>query len=107
MTSKKSLYFLLFFSLVLGIFALGYFIPRTSFFTGFLVFTGLFILYYLLYLKAGTLLNLKKVLLYAFILRISLLFSLPQWSEDYVRFVWDGQLIVLGHNPYETTPQEF
>src|SRR5690606_35661662 len=34
------------------------------------------------------------------------MFSLPQWSDDYARFLWDGQLVAEGHNPYTLTPTE-
>src|SRR5690606_13234396 len=50
--------------------------------------------------------NIQKVLIFALCLRLLLLFSLPPWSEDYARFAWDGQLVLMGHNPYEITPSE-
>ena len=38
--------------------------------------------------------------------RGSLFFFAPQWSEDGVRFLWDGQLLRQGQNPYGLTPAQ-
>lgn len=39
-------------------------------------------------------------------LQLSLLFTLPNLSDDYFRFIWDGQLAVHGFSPYGTLPPE-
>lgn len=36
--------------------------------------------------------------------RIIFLFSIPFFSQDFYRFIWDGRLIVAGINPYEFLP---
>lgn len=38
--------------------------------------------------------------------RVSLFFFTPQWSEDSVRFLWDGEILRQGHNPYLLTPAQ-
>jgi hypothetical protein len=38
--------------------------------------------------------------------RISTFFFAPQWSEDGVRFLWDGELLRQGQNPYQLTPAQ-
>ena len=38
--------------------------------------------------------------------RGSLFFFAPQWSEDGVRFLWDGELLSQGQNPYQMTPAQ-
>ena len=38
--------------------------------------------------------------------RGSLFFFAPQWSEDGVRFLWDGELLRQGQNPYQLTPAQ-
>ncbi len=38
--------------------------------------------------------------------RGSLFFFAPQWSEDGVRFLWDGELLRQGQNPYQMTPAQ-
>lgn len=91
---------------LLGIVFLGYYIPRTSFALSLVVFTGCFLLYWRLYNLADFTINWKYLVVLAVVLRLVLLFSLPQWSEDYVRFLWDGQLVAEGHNPYTLTPTE-
>ncbi|MEN2283163.1 glycosyltransferase 87 family protein [Algoriphagus sp. SE2] len=40
-------------------------------------------------------------------LRLILLFSMPNWSEDYARFLWDGEMIRLEQNPYLEHPKEW
>lgn len=41
------------------------------------------------------------------ILRILLVFSVPNLSDDYYRFTWDGYMITKGYNPFDVTPSEF
>ena len=38
--------------------------------------------------------------------RVSTFFFSPQWSEDGVRFLWDGELLLQGQNPYLLTPAQ-
>lgn len=40
------------------------------------------------------------------ILRIVLLASIPSLSDDYFRFIWDGNLLANGQNPYQFLPSE-
>ncbi len=40
----------------------------------------------------------------AICLRLVLLFSIPNLSNDVYRFIWDGRLLVHGHNPFEHLP---
>lgn len=42
----------------------------------------------------------------AAIFRSLLLLSTPQLSDDYFRFIWDGQLLAHGFNPYLYLPNE-
>ncbi len=39
-------------------------------------------------------------------LRIVLLFSLPNLSQDFYRFIWDGQSLLHGINPYSNLPKD-
>lgn len=43
---------------------------------------------------------------FALICRISLLFSIPNLSDDYFRFIWDGRLLANGINPFSYLPSE-
>lgn len=92
------------FLFVLGILFLGYYIPRTSFNLILVVYSGCFILYWRLYRISSSGTDWKRLLYLAVMLRLVLLFSIPSWSEDYVRFLWDGQLVAEGNNPYALSP---
>ena len=62
---------------------------------------GLFALYILLLkMDLSTSLLIKIGLLF----RVMLLFSVPNLSQDFYRFFWDGQLSLNGINPYQFTP---
>jgi len=39
-------------------------------------------------------------------LRLVFLFAVPNLSQDFYRFIWDGRLILTGLNPYLTTPDD-
>jgi len=52
--------------------------------------------------------DLLKFLIGASILfRISLLFSLPNLSDDIFRFIWDGRLLGQGINPFSQLPSDY
>jgi len=50
--------------------------------------------------------NFKFLVILAIIFRLIFLFALPELSQDYLRFIWDGQLINAGINPYQFIPAE-
>lgn len=83
---------------------LGYYATRENFYmTG--VFFAILFLGYLLLLKKNN--NSEKYLLAAgIIFRLLFLFSIPALSPDFYRFIWDGQVLLHGYNPYLHTPQE-
>jgi alpha-1,6-mannosyltransferase len=39
--------------------------------------------------------------------RVSLLFALPQLSDDFYRFIWDGRLLAAGQHPFAALPGEY
>ncbi len=41
------------------------------------------------------------------IIRISFLVAIPTWSDDYPRFLWDGELVKRSGNPYSETPEQW
>lgn len=47
----------------------------------------------------------KEILILGIGVRMMLFFSLPNLSDDFYRFIWDGRLIDLGINPFSHTPE--
>lgn len=81
-------------------------VPRENFGLTFLLFTLAFGGMLGSYLLAGEEFNFKRLLLLGILLRGCLFFFAPQWSEDGVRFLWDGELLLQGQNPYGLTPTQ-
>lgn len=50
--------------------------------------------------------NLRFLLTASLLFRLIFLFSSPGLSQDFYRFLWDGQLVLQGVNPYVFTPEE-
>lgn len=48
--------------------------------------------------------DLHFFILVAILLRILLVFTMPNLSDDVYRFIWDGRLLVNGINPFEQLP---
>ncbi|MEO1448531.1 MAG: hypothetical protein AAFV07_03330 [Bacteroidota bacterium] len=90
--------------------------PRTAFGTMILMVMSLFGMYGLMIwpriqnrlfpFSTGHSLSLAWILGGAFLLRLLAAGALPQLSDDYFRFIWDGQLWTLGTNPFRYLPKE-
>jgi len=92
---------------LIGILLLGYVIPRADFLPLFLIYTFVFAGMLFLGKFSPENASWQWIFFAGLILRLSLLFATPSWSEDYVRFLWDGELLQQGTNPYLKTPAEF
>lgn len=89
--------------------ALGYAVPRTDFNAFLACYTGLFALYgYWSYRAPQTFQpqHWSRYLWAALGLRALLLVALPELSDDFWRYLWDGRLLNHGVNPYAYTPSE-
>ena len=82
----------------------GYDLARFEFSKLLLVYSALFGGYYLV-LKHSNIHD-NWLTAFAVLFRLLLLFTLPTLSQDFYRFIWDGQLILEGLNPYLYTPNE-
>jgi hypothetical protein len=82
-------------------------LDRTNFTQLALVYGGLFALYGLILLPRQHHADFPfgHVLAAAIVARLLLLFSEPNLSDDYFRFIWDGRLPALGINPFDFTPE--
>ncbi len=47
------------------------------------------------------------LLVFAVALRLIFIPVIPNLSQDFYRFIWDGRMLVQGFNPYLTTPQSY
>ncbi|SHJ16222.1 GPI transamidase subunit PIG-U [Mesonia phycicola] len=51
--------------------------------------------------------NWKYLLALGVLFRLVFLVAIPNLSQDFYRFIWDGRLFVQGLNPYMSTPQQW
>lgn len=51
--------------------------------------------------------NFKFLVALAVIFRVVFLFAIPNLSQDFYRFIWDGRMILEGFNPFLYTPESF
>ena len=82
---------------------IGYELDRTSFWLLFTLYTTAFSASYYL-MQSGIKLNYLIAL--SFGLKLIFLFAVPELSQDFYRFIWDGMLTVKGYNPYLHLPVE-
>ena len=82
----------------------GYHLQREDFPKLLLLFAIVFILHFKLIQFEKW--NFKFLLLAGVLFRLVFLLATPNLSQDFYRFVWDGELIIHGINPYLYTPNE-
>lgn len=100
----KSTVFGILYVLILIVF--GYLIPREDFafqLTFFAIVFGLYILLSREFEKRS--IGIWTGILYAIILRLLLIVAVPELSDDFYRYVFDGQVLKNGVNPYLYLPQ--
>jgi alpha-1,6-mannosyltransferase len=83
---------------------LCYAVPREAFGWVLLLYTLLFALYALL-LRVSDAQTVRRWVWVSLVCRAVLLFSLPNLSDDFYRFLWDGHLTTLGISPFAFTPR--
>jgi len=92
-------------SLSIATISLG-FIPEQGDFNWILGFYVLAFASYAYLLKNTIRIPIKWAIAVACVLRVSLIFSFPNLSDDIYRFIWDGNCIDAGINPYSSLPSE-
>jgi len=85
--------------------AFAYDLVRTDYVKLLSLYTALFFLFYKLIKLTKH--NLKLLTWLAFGFRAVFILTIPNLSQDFYRFLWDGRLILEGINPYLYTPESF
>lgn len=88
----------------------GYNTIRTNFFELAIQITILFLFLgciWYLFKKSDSDINLKIIQFSGILFRLILLFSIPNLSDDFYRFLWDGNMINLNFNPYLILPETY
>jgi hypothetical protein len=70
-----------------------------------LLYLGLFVFAFQIIKTTGF--YFRLLVISAILFRLLLLFSMPNLSQDFYRFIWDGRLLLEGFNPYLYTPDSF
>jgi len=86
---------------------IGYFTKREQFYQFFGLYAIVFAAFLFFYYSQKEKIKFSSILNISIILRLILLISIPNLSNDFNRFIWDGRLINLGLNPYLSFPNEF
>lgn len=93
-----------------GYIAISYFTNRVWFYQFIGLYAGLFVLYFAFvqwYLKVQEGLTIRHIQIIGVLLRLSVFFMIPNLSDDFFRFYWDGKLLFHGYNPYLILPKDF
>ncbi|WP_047550726.1 hypothetical protein [Psychroserpens sp. Hel_I_66] len=83
----------------------AYDLIRTEYSQLILLYTALWLVFILLLKFAKD--NLKFLTVIAFLSRAIFILAIPNLSQDFYRFIWDGRMILEGLNPYLYTPESF
>ena len=90
---------------VLFYFLFAYDLERTDHLKLIMLYIGLFFLFYKLIQISKH--NIKLLTWIAFGFRAIFILAIPNLSQDFYRFIWDGRMILEGLNPYLFTVESF
>jgi len=96
---------LLAFVSILFYFSFAYDLERTDYTKLIMLYVGLFFLFYKLVQFSKH--NIKLLTWIAFCFRGIFILAIPNLSQDFYRFIWDGRMILEGINPYLYTVDSF
>lgn len=94
----------LFLILTIALLSIGFAIDRSQYVILMTLFTISFVAYYFLVNNALDKREINFLILGSIVIRLILVFSVPILSDDYFRYIWDGQCSLSGINPYEFRP---
>ncbi len=100
---KTPLLFILLSSIFYVSFA--YDLVRTDIIKLILLYVGLFVFAFQIIKTTGF--YFRLLVISAILFRFLFLFTIPNLSQDFYRFIWDGRMIIEGLNPYLYTPDSF
>lgn len=86
-------------------FLVAFNLERTQFTKLLLLYVGLFVTSFYIIKKGKE--NSKFLTRLAIIFRLIFLFAIPNLSQDFYRFIWDGRMLFEGFNPYLYLPENF
>lgn len=96
---------LLVLSSILFYFSFAYDLIRTDYLKLIMLYAALFFMFYKLVQLLKN--HISFLTWLAFIFRAIFLLSIPNLSQDFYRFIWDGRMILEGFNPYLFTVESF
>ncbi len=91
--------------LSIGYVQFAYNLVRTDYMKLTLVYALLFMFSYFLYKNRPK--DIKWLVVASFVFRALFIMAIPNLSQDFYRFIWDGRMILEGFSPYLYTPQSF
>jgi len=106
MLRKKSVSYLFIAISLVSYYFLAYEIPRHETFALFTSY-GILFLIYLWIVNSSSDQTVSFWIVVSVCFRVSLLFALPQLSDDFYRFIWDGRLWAAGQHPFAALPSEY
>lgn len=103
---KWKKYLPVFFILIslIGFVLIAYVLKRNDFIPLLVIYLLCFAVYYI-FVKSEKF-SWKQVVLWGCAFRFVFLFSTPELSDDYHRFIWDAKLVVSGENPWKNKPSD-
>ena len=104
---NPSLPYLLLTTSLAGYLYIAYFLERSSTVSLIITYSFLFVLYLVLLfcIKKSNVIHFASY--FSLFIRLCLLFSLPNLSDDFYRFIWDGRLLNHGINPFTHLPSYY
>lgn len=91
---------------VLGTSILYYLPDQSDFHIIFPIYTLLFAVYIYFISGKQSKLSLRALIAIAILCRVISVFAFPNLSDDIYRFIWDGEIMLKGYNPFNLLPSE-